>query len=501
MYKHVVYPKSGGFIRVGCYNVVMFLERLSQAVIEKCAIHLEKPTLLGVSGGMDSLALMYGLKALGYNLVVAHVDHGLRPESQKEARYVRQLAESQQLPFISQRIDVEQIAETQGQSIEETAREVRYQFLFKQARAQQCQAVAVAHHADDQVETILMHFMRGAALPGLTGMPYRRILTQWDIRIPLIRPLLNFWRKEIEEYIAEVGVIPCFDMSNLDTTYYRNRIRHELIPVLETYNPSIKTVIWRMAEVLQEEESFLDDLTQEAYGQCLVSASEDRILLNLTTFIDLSTALKRRVLRQAIAQLRPDLRDIGFDPITRGLSFLTDADPQGEIDLVARLNLAVIDDIIVIKTWDSELPDFGQPLLPNAQFTAFLEPETSVTLRNGWVLQASLLEDYDDRMLNEVKQLTPGEAWLDYDLLDLPLVVRGRHEGERFTPLGMNGHTKGLQDYFVNRKVPEHLRAMWPLVISGEKIAWVVGLRPSEDFKITDATQRVLKLKLVKTND
>lgn len=483
---------------MGCYNGAMFLDRLEQAVVEKCGVNQEKPILLGVSGGMDSLALMIGLKNLGFNLIIAHVDHGLRPESQEEARYVHQLAESQGLPFYSQRMDVSKIAEAEGQSIEEAAREVRYQFLFKRARAQQCQAVAVAHHADDQVETILMHFMRGAALPGLTGMPHRRIMSQWDNHIPLVRPLLEIWRKEIEAYVAEIGLTPCYDMSNLDTTYYRNRIRHELIPILETYNPKIKAVIWRMAEVLQEEERCLEFLTQEAYHQCLVSDSDDRITLNLTAFINLSTALKRRVLRHAIAQLRQDLRDIGYESITRGISFLQDPTPQGEIDLVARLNLVVIDDLLVIKTWEAELPEFGQPLLPNAQFEALLEPGKPVYLRNGWEIHSCFLHTNSERKTKLVRKLSTDEAWLDYDLLDLPLVVRGRREGELFQPFGMKGHTKRLQDYFVNLKIPEHLRSLWPLIISGEKVAWVVGLRPSEEFKIKDASQRILKLKLVK---
>jgi len=479
----------------------MILERMRSAVVEKCGIHQEKPILLGVSGGTDSLALLHGLKTLGFNLVVAHVDHSLRPESREEARYVQQLADSQGIPFYCQRIDVGEIAETQGQSIEEAAREVRYQFLFEQARAQECQAVAVAHHADDQVETILMHFLRGAALPGLTGMPYRRIMAQWDQKIPLVRPLLDIWRKEIEAYVGEIGLTPCYDVSNLDTTYYRNRIRHELIPLLETYNPKVKTVIWRMAEVLHEEESYLDVLTQDAFIQCKASESEDSITLNLVAFKNLSTALKRRVLRHAIAQLRPDLRDIGFEAITRGLTYLEEAVPRGEIDLIARLNLAVIDDILVIKTWEADLPDFGQPLLPDAQFVALLETEKPVRLRNGWEIQASKLDVHPEEMMKLVQNLSPNEAWLNYDLLDLPLVVRGRREGERFQPFGMEGRTKGLQDYFINQKIPEHLRSIWPLVISGDEVAWVAGLRPSEDFRITDTTQCILQLKLVKTSD
>jgi len=237
----------------GCYNLDMILDRLREAAGEECGLRPDQPILLGVSGGADSLAMMFGLGALGYTLVIAHLDHALRPESEAEANFVRSIAESQGWPFFSQRIDVLKFAQSEGQSIEEAARHVRYPFLFKQARLQYCQAVAVAHHAEDQVETVLMHFLRGTALAGLSGMPYRRVMPQWDPEIPLVRPLLGIWREEIDAYVAALGVKPCLDSTNLDTTYYRNRLRHQLIPELETYNPQIKAAIFRMAGVLHEE--------------------------------------------------------------------------------------------------------------------------------------------------------------------------------------------------------------------------------------------------------
>lgn len=476
----------------------MLLECLQKTALEKCGLNQVQPILLGVSGGADSLAMLYGLKALGYQLVVAHVDHGLRPESRAEAVFVQQVAESQNVPFFIQHVDVGQVAKEGRLSIEEAARDVRYKFLFEQARIHHCQAVSVAHNADDQVETVLMHLIRGAALPGLTGMSYRRVMSQWDNEIPLVRPLLDIWRDEIDAYVAEMGLTPCTDLSNLDTAYHRNRIRHALIPYLTTYNPQVKAAIWRMADVLNEEENFITCQTQEAYQQCLQGEAEDLITLDLKTFTDLPTALKRRVLRQAIAQLRPDLRDIGFDAIMRGLAFIEGRTAWGEVDLVARVSLAVIDKVLIVKTWDAELPDFGMPLLLHAQFNGLLGLEKAVNLRHGWRIEANLLEHRPDRLIEVVKNLSPNEAWLDYDLVRMPLVVRGRVEGERFHPLGMAGHSQGLQDLYTNLKIPEHLRSLWPLVVSTDKIAWVVGLRPAEDFKISAATQRILTLKLTK---
>lgn len=479
----------------------MFLQRLAKAAREKCKLSQEPPILLGVSGGADSLAMMLGLNALGFNLIIAHVDHGLRPESHTEADFVCALAELYGLPCVVQKIDVRKVAEAEQQSIEEAARHVRYRFLFDQARRHQCQAVAVAHHADDQVETVLMHFLRGSALPGLTGMPYRRIMPSWHPEIPLVRPLLGFWRDEIEAYIESLGVEPCVDLSNLDTRYYRNRIRHALIPELETYNPQIRQVIWRMADVLDAEAQFLDKLTGKAYQKCLVSECDDCIMLNMPKFLDLPIALKRRVLRAAIEQLRPELRDVGFDAIARGVSFAETPNASGEIDLVARLNLAVLDDVLVIKTWEADLPDFGKPLLPDSQFEVRLVLDNPITLKHGYRLEARLVETPPQDLLKAVKHIDPNEAWLDYDQLDLPLMVRGNKEGESFQPLGMGGQTQSLQDFYVNLKIPAHLRSVWPLVVSDQTVVWVVGLRPSELFKITKNTRRVYVIKLVRNGD
>ena len=476
----------------------MFLQQLENAAREDCSLDQEQPILLGVSGGVDSLAMMLGLQALGYNLVIAHLDHALRPESHSEGNFVQSLARSYGLPCTVQRVDVGQFAQEEGLSIEEAARQVRYQFLFQQARRYRSQAVAVAHHADDQVETVLMHFLRGSALPGLTGMAYRRIIPQWDSEIPVVRPLLGMWRDEIEAYVESLGVKPCVDESNLDTRYHRNRIRHALIPELETYNPQIRSVIWRMADVLRAEADYLEQQTVQAYEDCLMCASGGSIELSRDIFLNFPLAIKRRVLRQAIEGLRPDLRDIGYEAIARGLTFAEQRDARGEIDLVARLNLAVIGDALIVKTWEANLPGFGHALLPDTRFESTLAAGSALLLTNGWQLEARFLDEIPENLMRTVKNLPLNEAWLDADCLPQPLHVRAPKEGERFQPLGMGGHTQSLQDLFVNLKVPAHVRSDWPLVVSGEQIVWVVGLRPSEPFKITTKTRRILTVRLVK---
>jgi len=474
----------------------MFLYDLEKSSLEKCGLNRIDPIIVGVSGGADSLALMHGLHILGFNLVIAHLDHAIRPESEAEAAYVKELADSLGLTFVSERIDVKSIAKREHESLEEAARNERYKFLFDQALQFDAQAVAVAHHADDQVETVLMHFLRGAAMPGLSGMSYQKVIPLWNVCIPLVRPLLGFWREEIDAYIAEIGMTPCMDLSNQDTTYFRNKLRHELIPTLETYNPQFRQIIWRMADILSEEDLSLERSSNKVWQDCLHSTSADLVELDYQKFLTLGKALKRRILRRAISFLRPDLRDIGFDAIERGLAFIEHPSSSGEIDLAACLNLAVVGDVLIVKNWEADLPDWNNPLLPDESFTQPLSPGEVVNLRSGWRIVASPLQNAPENAPELVMELNENEAWFDFDRLVMPLSVRGRKSGERWQPLGMDGHSQKFNEFLINRKIPAHLRDLWPLVCSGEEIAWVAGIRPSETYKVTSDTRTILRLSL-----
>lgn len=480
-----------------CYNEIMFLDHLSQAAKENCGLNPDEPVLVGVSGGADSLALLVGLEQLGYKLIVAHVDHALRPESAADADFVGALANARDLPFVCERVDVAQYAEDHGQSLEEAAREVRYQYLFDQARRLNVQAVAVGHHADDQVETVLMHFLRGAGLPGLSGMAFRRVLADWDPVIPLVRPLLGLWREDIEAFVQDAGLTPQVDATNQELAYFRNRLRHTLIPELAAYNPQICQVLWRMSAVLGEEDLFLATLAEKAWILCFMEESQGLVQLSRPAFLGLATAMQRRVLRRAIDRLRPSLRNIGFEAVERGLAFAEAPHGSGEIDLVARLNLAVIGDRLLIKTWAADLPDGGNALLAFPGQALRLTPGNPVSLKYGWQIKMNYLADLPEDLPLKLAQLPPSEAWLDADQLELPLTVRAREAGERWRPLGMEGHTQSLQDFFVNERVPAHLREVWPLVCSGGEVAWVMGLRPSETFKVRARSRRVMRLRVV----
>jgi tRNA(Ile)-lysidine synthase len=290
----------------------MDLDQLNQIIQENCGLKQNQVVLVGVSGGPDSLCLLNLLVQLGYRVVVAHFNHGLRAQAGEDALFVESQANKLGLRFILGQMDVADYAQKHRLSVEEAARQVRYHFLFEQAKRVDAQAVAVAHTANDQVETVLMHLLRGAGLAGLKGMSYQSLMHEWSTSIPLVRPLLNVWREQVLEYCETLGLHPVSDSTNFNTKYYRNRIRHELIPYLENYNPQIKEVIGRMAQTLAGDHEVIGELVQENWKRCWLQEGDGFVVLALEPIREFSKAMQRQILRRAIGTLRPYLRDIDF---------------------------------------------------------------------------------------------------------------------------------------------------------------------------------------------
>lgn len=475
----------------------MLSQKISQALNSFCQLEPQAVLLVGVSGGPDSLSLMHILHQMGLNLIPAHLDHCLRSESADEAKEVAQIAEALGMHCVHGKVDVAKAAKEQGQSVEEAARECRYRFLFEQAEQVKAQAVVVAHTADDQVETVLMHLLRGAGMGGLKGMTYREIFPQWSTVIPLIRPMLGVWRTEVINYCNEQGLAPLFDRSNLDQTYFRNRLRHDLLPKLETYNPRVRQVLWRMAEVLREDEELLIQLSQNAWQDCLSNVEAGLVTLSRERFLRLPLGLKRRVLRIGLDLLRPNLRDIGLETIDRAVEAVQLPPVSGRLDLIAHLDLVIEDDKFYIKEKDVDLPLDEWPQVPQGEVKS-LAPDSGIELNNSWFMSARLIErsEYLQQEPNQLKD--PNHAWLAADKLAFPLIIRGRKSGDRWQPFGMQGHSQKISEFFINEKIPEKARDGWPLVTQSETILWVAGIRPSHLYCLQGNEERVLSLRLYK---
>ena len=215
--------------------------------------------LIGVSGGRDSVALLHLLLGTGFKkLIVCHLDHGLRAESGEDARFVATLAKQLGLKIASARVNVAALAKRKKQSLETAAREARYAFFARVARAEKCPRLFLAHHADDQAETFLFNLFRGSAATGLTGMRPLTTRTVGATTLQIARPLLGLWREEIDAYIAAHAIAFREDASNADPRHTRNRLRHEIIPAIErALGRDIRRAVWRAAEILRDENDFL----------------------------------------------------------------------------------------------------------------------------------------------------------------------------------------------------------------------------------------------------
>ena len=470
------------------------LENLGQILAFDCQLDKSYPVVVGVSGGPDSLCLLHRMRTSGYKIIVAHFDHGLRLESAQDAQQVEQLSKELGLEFEVGREDTGAYASEKGLSIEEAARERRYTFLYKISEKYQAQAVAVGHNADDQVETILMHLLRGAGLDGLRGMQMRSLGTGWSQTTPLVRPLLSTWREEILAYCEQHDLEPVFDRSNLDTTYFRNRLRHELLPNLESYNPQVKAQLWRMAVTLTGDQQVIAQHVDAAWAKALVELAPSHLAIKRQLFLNEKVGIQRRLLRRALTHLRPGLRDLDFATVERAIGAIVKPPASGQCDLVAGLRLLVEKDQVWLAGWEAQLPVPADWPQVSAGETINLRPPGEISLGTNWRLKIHKIEVLD----KEINKGDPFQAWLAAELLGDTLLIRGRLPGDRFAPLGMDGHSLKLSDFLTNEKLPKRARDGWPMVCAEDEIVWIPGIRPSHRFRVTETTREMVHLHLIR---
>ncbi len=407
--------------------------------------------ILGLSGGPDSVCLFFVLLALKeeYDLTLkaVHVNHMIRgKDADEDEEYVKSLCEEFQVPLLVEHIDIPSLAKESGRSLEEEARIARYE-IFEREEADK---IVIAHNADDNAETVIFHMVRGSGLDGMCGIA--------PVRGKIIRPLLGVSKSEIMELLESNDVAYCIDATNSEVDYDRNRIRHNIMPELSQVNDRALEHINEMTERLTEIAGYI---SLEANG-LLQIAKLDGGKLRKRALATAPKVIAKQALKEYLSSYMPYGKDVSATHIDSVMSLLNE---DGERQVHLPYNKTLIISYEEMYVLEDENPK-GEPTFNYREF------------------------DYKMGMKYPTNTYT---KWFDCDRISDNIVIRTRKEGD-FLCIDSDGNRKSIQDYFVDEKIPKHLRDQVPLVCDGSHVMWVVGHRVSEYYKISNDTTRVLEI-------
>lgn len=446
--------------------------------------------LVTVSGGADSTTLLHILHALapdlGLELAVAHLNHGLRgPAADSDARFVEKLAGRLKLGFHCDRIHLDP---SHG-ALEERGRQARYAFFHRLAEDQGYTKIALGHHMDDNAEAVLMHLLRGSGIRGLSGIPPVR-----GHRI--VRPLIDLRRSEIIRFLQEHRIAFVEDATNKDLRFDRNRVRQRLIPFLqEQFNTNVVAVLHRTADLCWQEERWLQTLLTPILDEIVTSLDPQCMTLNIRRLMAEPLAARRRLIRDGLRKWQGTLKRIGADHIDNLIGLLA---PQSEGKRICLPNR------IGVERTRSHLHFTlrqGRGCRPNPQANEYLYqipfPESHPIImsipESGLKFQFSVRGNPKKEILNAADENT---AWFDSDQITYPLIIRNFRPGDRMSPFGLQGHQK-IKKIFGDRKIPIARRHRTPILISGNDILWLAGIRRSALAIPAGQTTQVLKVRII----
>jgi tRNA(Ile)-lysidine synthase len=426
--------------------------------------------VIGVSGGPDSVALLDLLCRLSVDLEfqihVAHMNHRLRGEaSDGDEAFVSRLADTLDLPYHSKAMDIDR----RGKSIEEAARDARLEFLKHVLDQTGSHRIALGHSRSDQAETFLLRLFRGAGARGLGAIrPIRDGL--W------IRPLLDLPRERILAYNRFRKLEFRTDDSNTDRRFSRNRIRHDLLPLLAAdFNPSIEEVLARSADILQQEDELMADLTETALEDTLRYRGQRKIILDVTTLFRYHISLRRRILRKVLLWLQFGATEITFKTLHRVLDLLNNS--SGTVQISADFCVQKLAGMLVLSRVTP--PSETQLVVPGITQIPWLDAAVEVSVRPV------------SEVVDDLNRLPAFRACFDLSDIDGSLAIRNPRQGDRMKPFGMPG-TQKISHFLINSKTPRTLRDQIPLLVDKSSILWAVGLRRARPYPVTSGTREVL---------
>ncbi|WP_055665245.1 tRNA lysidine(34) synthetase TilS [Desnuesiella massiliensis] len=465
------------------------LEEVLAFINENSMIKRGEKVLIALSGGPDSVCLLHVLyslrEILGISIMGAHVNHCLRgKDSDEDEKYALKLCEKLNIPCYVKRIDINKLSKERGLSSEMAGREARYEFFNELKEIHNVDKIALAHNCNDQAETIIMRFMRGAGIEGLTGIkPVRDEV--------YIRPILQINRQKIEEYCLGNNLKPRIDKTNLENVYSRNKVRLELIPYMQkNFNPDIINTLNRMANIIGKDNEYMDNVAEEKFKKHCFRKNE-YIIIYKEAFKEAHSIITR-IIRKAINNFFGSLYNLEwihiYDIITlqaQGTGKIINL-PHNIIaenqygDIIIRDKIFKPHDLeeLIIKNFTMDKDSLKDVIELENTFLSY-----KISFR---LLSKDEVVDFNKYTLSK---------FFDYDKIkNKDIIIRARREGDKFTPYGMSG-SKKVKDLLMDLKVPKNERNQIPLFCVENQICWIVGYRISDKYKIEKNTKRILQVK------
>ncbi len=454
----------------------MLIKKVLSTISSHSMVNKGDRVLVAISGGVDSVVLLDVLCKLvpqyQLELVLAHLDHKIRGEASRgDALFVARLASKRGLKLVSKAIDVSAVARKEKLGLEEAARMVRLNFLREVASDANVAKIAIGHTANDLAETILFNLIRGAGMTGIAGIK--------PVSLPFIRPLIDVTRPEIVSYANKNDLPWRYDHSNADTRFTRNRIRHEIIPIMETLNPRFVQAVSRMAEIVRDQDQSLCDVLDPLWESAIRAESNHSISLNRDYLKKCPSGITRALIRKALTKVRGNLQGISKTNIDDLCVLVKSSRAHGEVHL-PHIQARIQENDVTL----------ARPGLRNVRIKQ-VEVPLGITALPSFGITLNLKIAPWNGDLRTLKEQNENMEIIDEDKVSFPLHLRTRKPGDRFWPLGFS-QTKKLKDFFIDAHVPFYIRDRVPLLCDREGIILVLGERISDTVRVNSKTKRVI---------
>ncbi len=451
-------------------NVEKFHKKFIRYIQENALFKQNSKILVGFSGGADSTALMNALlhyrKEYRLTIMAAHVNYQLRgADSHLDERFVKEFCFNHNVPVLIHRVDLRGVS-----GMENKAREIRMEFFNKIKKLNKIDVIALAHHKNDQAETVLSRFFRGSAFNGLAGIKSR----SGDI----IHPFLLFSREELESYLKEINCEWREDLSNYESDYNRNKIRNEMIPLIEqTFNPNFREKLNDYARIFNEADLYFKSVAQKLYKKALLAADESEIVFNLSEIETISPVLQFYVFKSAwekLSRLDKDFYYYHFKEILNVLGM------EGSKDVSLPADIVLQKDYYSVRLYNKKTykhtPEFTSREISSLR---------TIFVFNDKRIQMQKLKSMPEKGFPSEKSCVV----MDLDKIQFPVILRYRQPGDRFIPFGMSGFKK-LKDFFIDEKIEKFQRDKVVIFCDAEKIIWIANNRIDQRVAVDDETRR-----------